>query len=104
MKTIRLTVAEALAQYLAAQKIEVDGKVEQLFGCAFAIFGHGNVTCFGQQLKNIEDKIPTWRGQNEQSMATAAIAYAKANQRRRIGIATSSIGPVSYTHLTLPTK
>lgn len=77
MKTIRLTVAEALAQYLAAQKIEVDGKVEQLFGCAFAIFGHGNVTCFGQQLKNIEDKIPTWRGQNEQSMATAAIAYAK---------------------------
>ncbi|WP_099607351.1 3D-(3,5/4)-trihydroxycyclohexane-1,2-dione acylhydrolase (decyclizing) [Vibrio coralliilyticus] len=100
MKTIRLTVAEALAQYLAAQKIEIDGKVEQLFGCAFAIFGHGNVTCFGQQLKNIEDKIPTWRGQNEQSMATAAIAYAKANQRRRIGIATSSIGPGATNMVT----
>ncbi|MDA0382803.1 3D-(3,5/4)-trihydroxycyclohexane-1,2-dione acylhydrolase (decyclizing) [Vibrio owensii] len=100
MKTVRLTVAEALAQYLAAQMIEIDGKKEQLFGAAFAIFGHGNVTCFGQQLKNIEDKIPTWRGQNEQSMATAAIAYAKANLRRRIGIATSSIGPGATNMVT----
>ncbi|WEM44761.1 3D-(3,5/4)-trihydroxycyclohexane-1,2-dione acylhydrolase (decyclizing) (plasmid) [Photobacterium sp. DA100] len=100
MKTVRLTVAEALAKYLAAQMIEIDGKKEQLFGAAFAIFGHGNVTCFGQQLKNIEDKIPTWRGQNEQSMATAAIAYAKANQRRRIGIATSSIGPGATNMVT----
>ena len=40
MKTIRLTVAEALAQYLAAQKIEVDGKVEQLFGCASVSYTH----------------------------------------------------------------
>jgi 3D-(3,5/4)-trihydroxycyclohexane-1,2-dione acylhydrolase (decyclizing) len=100
MNTVRLTVAEALAKYLAAQKIEIDGKEEQLFGAAFAIFGHGNVTCFGQQLKNIEDKIPTWRGQNEQSMATAAIAYAKANQRRRIGIASSSIGPGATNMVT----
>ncbi|OLQ72142.1 3D-(3,5/4)-trihydroxycyclohexane-1,2-dione acylhydrolase (decyclizing) [Photobacterium proteolyticum] len=100
MKTVRLTVAEALAKYLAAQMIDIDGKKEQLFGAAFAIFGHGNVTCFGQQLKNIEDKIPTWRGQNEQSMATAAIAYAKANQRRRIGIATSSIGPGATNMVT----
>ena len=100
MNTVRLTVAEALAKYLAAQLIEIDGKKEQLFGTAFAIFGHGNVTCFGQQLKNIEDKIPTWRGQNEQSMATAAIAYAKANQRRRIGIATSSIGPGATNMVT----
>lgn len=100
METLRLTVAEALAKYLAAQKISIDGQVEQLFGAAFAIFGHGNVTCFGQQLKNIEDKIPTWRGQNEQSMATAAIAYAKANRRQRIGIATSSIGPGSTNMVT----
>ncbi|PSU36359.1 3D-(3,5/4)-trihydroxycyclohexane-1,2-dione acylhydrolase (decyclizing) [Photobacterium lutimaris] len=100
MNTVRLTVAEALAKYLAAQMIEINGKKEQLFGAAFAIFGHGNVTCFGQQLKNIEDKIPTWRGQNEQSMATAAIAYAKANQRRRIGIATSSIGPGATNMVT----
>ena len=100
MKTIRLTAAEALAKYLTAQKIEINGKLEQLFGTCFAIFGHGNVTCFGQQLKNIEDKIPTWRGQNEQSMAMAAVAYAKANKRQRIGIATSSIGPGAANMIT----
>ncbi|PJE78975.1 3D-(3,5/4)-trihydroxycyclohexane-1,2-dione hydrolase [invertebrate metagenome] len=100
MKRIRLTMAEALAKYLAAQKIITDGKREQLFGCCFGIFGHGNVTCFGQQLKNIQDKIPTWRGQNEQSMALAATAYAKANKRRRIGIATTSIGPGAANMVT----
>ncbi|WP_413113255.1 3D-(3,5/4)-trihydroxycyclohexane-1,2-dione acylhydrolase (decyclizing) [Thaumasiovibrio sp. DFM-14] len=100
MKTIRLTVAEAFAKYLAAQMIDIDGKREQLFGASFAIFGHGNVTCFGQQLKNIENKIPTWRGQNEQTMASAAIAYAKANKRQRIGIASSSIGPGATNMVT----
>jgi 3D-(3,5/4)-trihydroxycyclohexane-1,2-dione acylhydrolase (decyclizing) len=100
MKTIRLTLAEALVKYLVAQKIEIDGKVEPLFGCSFAIFGHGNVTCLGQQLKNVQDQLPTWRGQNEQSMAMAAVAYAKANQRRRIGIATASIGPGATNMIT----
>ena len=100
MKVIRLTLAEALVKYLVAQKIEIDGQVESLFGCSFAIFGHGNVTCLGQQLKNVEDQLPTWRGQNEQSMAMAAVAYAKANQRRRIGIATASIGPGATNMIT----
>ena len=100
MKTCKLTTASALIKYLAAQKIRVNGKTEQLFGCIFAIFGHGNVTCLGQQLKDVEDIIPTWRGQNEQSMALAAVAYAKASQRRRMGIATSSIGPGAANMVT----
>jgi 3D-(3,5/4)-trihydroxycyclohexane-1,2-dione acylhydrolase (decyclizing) len=100
MDTVRLTVAEALVKYLVAQKIEIDGHVESLFGCSFAIFGHGNVTCLGQQLKNVEDQLPTWRGQNEQSMAMAAVAYAKANNRQRIGIATTSIGPGATNMVT----
>lgn len=100
MNTVRLTVAEALVKFLVAQKIEIEGKVEPLFGCSFAIFGHGNVTCLGQQLKNVEDQLPTWRGQNEQSMAMAAIAYAKANKRQRIGIATTSIGPGATNMVT----
>ena len=41
-----------------------------------------------------------WRGQNEQSMALAAVAYAKAQQRRRIGIAVSSIGPGALNMVT----
>ncbi len=98
--TIKLTTAQALVKFLTAQKIEIDGKVESLFGCAFAIFGHGNVTCLGQQLEENQDIIPTWRGQNEQSMALAAISYAKANKRQRIGIASSSVGPGATNMVT----
>ena len=95
-----MTTAKALVKYLSVQKIEIDGEVQPLFGCAFAIFGHGNVTCLGQQLKDHQSTIPVWRGQNEQSMALAAVAYAKANKRQRIGIATSSIGPGATNMVT----
>ncbi|MFD2178275.1 3D-(3,5/4)-trihydroxycyclohexane-1,2-dione acylhydrolase (decyclizing) [Veronia pacifica] len=100
METVRLTTAEALARYLTKQFIEVDGEEVPLFGCAFAIFGHGNVTCLGQQLYEHQSDIPTWRGQNEQSMALAAIAYARANKRQRVGIATSSVGPGAANMIT----
>ncbi|MBU6440176.1 MAG: 3D-(3,5/4)-trihydroxycyclohexane-1,2-dione acylhydrolase (decyclizing) [Betaproteobacteria bacterium] len=98
--TIRLTVAEALARFLRAQRIEIDGRAEPLFGSVFAIFGHGNVTCLSQPLLEGADELPVWRGQNEQSMALAAVAYAKANLRRRIAVATTSIGPGASNLLT----
>ena len=63
----------------------------------FAIFGHGNVTCLGQALEEVKDDLPTWRGQNEQGMALAAVAYAKAMRRRQIMVATSSIRPARRT-------
>jgi 3D-(3,5/4)-trihydroxycyclohexane-1,2-dione acylhydrolase (decyclizing) len=100
MKLIRMTVARAICQHLAAQKIDNEDSVDPLFGCLFAIFGHGNVTCLGQQLKEIGQVIPTWRGQNEQSMANAAVAFAKTKLRRQIGIATSSIGPGATNMVT----
>ena len=100
MSTLTLTVADALARFLRAQKIEIDGRIEPLFGCVFAIFGHGNVTCLSQPLRDGADELPVWRGQNEQSMALAAVAYAKAHQRRRIGIATTSIGPGATNMVT----
>ena len=100
MQTLRMTVAEALFAFLRAQHIETDAGSEPLFGCLFAIFGHGNVTCFSQALQAHQDVLPVWRGQNEQSMAMAAVAYAKARQRRRIGIAISSIGPGALNMVT----
>jgi 3D-(3,5/4)-trihydroxycyclohexane-1,2-dione acylhydrolase (decyclizing) len=100
METVDLTVADALARYLRAQKIEINGRTHNLFGCVFAIFGHGNVTCLSQPLKDGQDELPVWRGQNEQSMALAAVAYAKANLRQRIGIASSSIGPGATNMVT----
>ena len=74
MQTIRLTMAQALVRYLANQNILNDGNEEALFPGVFAIFGHGNVTCLGEALESFKNVIPTWRGQNEQSMALAGVA------------------------------
>ena len=99
MKTIRLTMAQALVRYLVNQHTMLDSKQEPLFPGVFAIFGHGNVTCLGEALESVRDVMPTWRGQNEQSMGLAAVAFAKARRRRQIMVATSSIGPGCTTFL-----
>jgi 3D-(3,5/4)-trihydroxycyclohexane-1,2-dione acylhydrolase (decyclizing) len=96
-KTIRLTMAQALVRYLAALRVDSG---EPLFGGAFAIFGHGNVAGLGEALYQYRDTFPTYRAHNEQAMAHAAIAYAKANMRRRMMAVTSSIGPGATNLLT----
>ncbi len=93
-------MAQALVRYLANQRIVIEGKEEALFPGVFAIFGHGNVTCLGEALESVKEILPTWRGQNEQSMALAGVAYAKAKRRRQIMVATSSIGPGCTNLLT----
>ena len=98
--TIRLTMAQAVVRYLCNQFTEIDGKRVPLFAGVFGIFGHGNVTCLAEALEAVQDELPTWRGQNEQSMALAAIAYAKVKKRRQIMIATTSIGPGSTNLVT----
>jgi 3D-(3,5/4)-trihydroxycyclohexane-1,2-dione acylhydrolase (decyclizing) len=100
MSTIRLTMAQALVRYLVNQFIVIDGKEEPLFPGVFGIFGHGNVTCLSEALVEVRDVLPVWRGQNEQSMALAAIGYNKAKLRRQIMIATSSIGPGATNMVT----
>jgi 3D-(3,5/4)-trihydroxycyclohexane-1,2-dione acylhydrolase (decyclizing) len=100
MDTIRLTTAQAVVRFLVAQRIEVEGADAPLFPGVFAIFGHGNVTCLGEALEAARDDLPTWRGQNEQTMAMAAIAFAKAKRRRQIMVATSSIGPGALNMVT----
>ena len=99
-KTIRLTMAQALVRYLCNQFTEIDGERVQLFAGVFGIFGHGNVTCLGEALEAVQDQLPTWRGQNEQSMALAAIGFAKAKLRRQLMIATSSVGPGATNMVT----
>jgi len=98
--TVRLTMAQALVRYLCNQFTEIDGERVPLFAGVFGIFGHGNVTCLAEALEAVQDRLPTWRGQNEQSMALAAIAFAKAKRRRQIMIATSSIGPGATNMVT----
>lgn len=92
-RTIRLTMAQALTRYLAAQMTEIDGERLPIFGGVWAIFGHGNVAGLGEALWHERERLPTFRAHNEQAMAHAAIAYAKANMRRRFMAATTSIGP-----------
>ena len=100
MPTIRLTCAQALVRFLAAQRTTVDGTEVPLFAGAWAIFGHGNVAAMGEALHGIGDALPTYRGHNEQGMALSAIAYAKAMRRRRMMAVTSSIGPGATNMVT----
>src|SRR4051795_5282226 len=98
--TVRSTMAQALVRYLCNQFTEIDGERVPLFAGVFAIFGHGNVTCLSEALESVRDTLPTWRGQNEQSMALAAIGFAKAKRRRQIMVAASSIGPGATNMVT----
>ena len=90
---VRLTMAQALVRYLAALRAQTPDGVRPLFGGVFAIFGHGNVAGIGEALYAHRDELPTYRAHNEQAMAHAAIAYAKAHIRRRMMACTTSIGP-----------
>lgn len=98
--TVRLTMAQALVRYLCNQFTLIDGERVPLFAGVFAIFGHGNVTCLSEALEQVQDVLPTWRGQNEQSMALAAIGFAKARKRRQIMVAAASIGPGAANMVT----
>ena len=97
MTTIRLTAAQAMMRWLSVQMTE-DG--ERFVDSVWAIFGHGNVAGIGEALHGIGDALPTLRGQNEQTMAHAAIAYAKTKKRRRAMAVTSSIGPGATNMVT----
>ncbi len=98
--TIRLTAAQALVRYLAAQYREMDGVERKLFAGVWAIFGHGNVAALGEALYAARDDLPTFRAHNEQAMGHAAIAFAKATRRRRMMACTSSIGPGASNMVT----
>ena len=98
--TIRLTMAQAVVRYLSAQSTRVNGKQVPLFAGCWAIFGHGNVAGLGEALYAARDTLPTYRAHNEQGMAHAAVAYAKAMKRRRMMVCTTSIGPGATNMVT----
>ncbi|MCV3239621.1 3D-(3,5/4)-trihydroxycyclohexane-1,2-dione acylhydrolase (decyclizing) [Mesorhizobium sp. ZC-5] len=99
-KTIRLTMAQALTRFMSHQMTVIDGEKLPIFGGVWAIFGHGNVAGIGEALYQVREELPTFRAHNEQGMAHAAIAFAKASFRRRFMAATSSIGPGATNMVT----
>lgn len=99
-KTIRLTMAQAVAHFLTKQMTVIDGKTVPIFGGVWAIFGHGNVAGMGEALYQVREQLPTYRAHNEQGMAHAAIAYAKTSFRQRFMACTTSIGPGALNMVT----
>ncbi|WP_216587872.1 3D-(3,5/4)-trihydroxycyclohexane-1,2-dione acylhydrolase (decyclizing) [Streptomyces brasiliscabiei] len=91
--TTRLTVAQALVRFLAAQYTERDGERRRLIGATWGIFGHGNVAGLGQALVEYADDMPYLQGRNEQSMVHAAVGYARQSNRLSTHAVTTSIGP-----------
>jgi 3D-(3,5/4)-trihydroxycyclohexane-1,2-dione acylhydrolase (decyclizing) len=99
-KIVRLTMAQALTRYLAAQFVELDGELVPYFAGMWAIFGHGNVAGMGEALADMGERLPTYRAHNEQGMAHAAVAFAKASRRDRAMACTTSIGPGATNMVT----
>ena len=100
MEFERLTTAQAMVKWFCAQEVETGSGIKPLFPAVFGIFGHGNVTCLAEALERVQDQMPTYRGQNEQGMALAGVAYARAKRGEQICIATSSVGPGATNMVT----
>jgi 3D-(3,5/4)-trihydroxycyclohexane-1,2-dione acylhydrolase (decyclizing) len=97
---MKLTVAQALIRFLAAQEVERDGKRERFVAGCWGIFGHGNVAGIGQALQQYHEQMPYHQGRNEQAMVHVASGYAR--QRNRLGIyaCTTSVGPGATNMVT----
>jgi 3D-(3,5/4)-trihydroxycyclohexane-1,2-dione acylhydrolase (decyclizing) len=106
LATVRLTVAQATARFLAAQWSERDGERRRFFAGVFGIFGHGNVAGFGQALLQMEQEaagrspLPYVLARNEQAMVHTSVAYARQKDRLETWACTASIGPGSTNMLT----
>ena len=99
MKTVRLTVAQAVIKYLNQQYVERDGVENKFFAGCFGILGHGNVAGIGQAIQQ-QDDLKYYQCRNEQSMVHTAAAYAKMKNRLSTFICTTSIGPGATNMLT----
>jgi len=97
--TIRLTMAQAVIQFLKNQYTERDGVERPFFAGCFGIFGHGNVAGIGQALQQYPD-FRYYQTRNEQAMVHTAAAYAKQSNRLQTLVCTSSIGPGATNMLT----
>jgi len=97
---MRLTVAQALVRFLAAQYTERDGEQRRLIAGCFGIFGHGNVAGVGQALLQDAEQMPFHHGRNEQAMVHAAAGYARMTNRLSTLACTSSVGPGATNMVT----
>lgn len=100
MKTVRLTMAQALVRFLENQYLSFDGQERPFVRGVFMLPGHGNVVGLGQALLQERKRLLVYQGKNEQGMAHAAIAFAKQMKRKQIFAVTSSVGPGAANMVT----
>jgi 3D-(3,5/4)-trihydroxycyclohexane-1,2-dione acylhydrolase (decyclizing) len=98
--TVKLTAAQALIRFLAAQHVERDGVERRFFGGCFGIFGHGNVAGVGEALYESPELLTYYQARNEQAMVHAAAGYARMKNRLGALVCTTSIGPGATNMLT----
>ena len=104
MATKRMTVSQALVEFLGHQWT-VDGDLrERTIPGMFGIFGHGNVAGIGQALKqfNVDqpDLMPYYQARNEQAMVHQSVGYARMHRRRATFASAASVGPGAANMLT----
>lgn len=104
MQTRRMTVAQALVEFLARQWT-VDGTIrERTIPGVFGIFGHGNVAGLGQALHQANlaepDLIPYYQARNEQAMVHQSVGFARMHRRRATFASAASVGPGATNMLT----
>ena len=97
---MRRTVAQAVMGFLAAQHVRRDEREHGFFAGVFGIFGHGNVAGLGEALLHRPAPLPFYLPRNEQAMVHTAAAFAKASNRLRALVCTSSIGPGATNMIT----
>ncbi|MBQ6235994.1 MAG: 3D-(3,5/4)-trihydroxycyclohexane-1,2-dione acylhydrolase (decyclizing) [Clostridia bacterium] len=100
MKTVRLTMAQALVRFLETQYIAYDGKEDPFVEGVIMLPGHGNVVGLGQALRQEAHRLHVWQGKNEQGMAHTAVAFSKQMKRKKIIAVTSSVGPGAANMVT----
>ena len=100
MKTVRLTMAQALVRFLENQYIAYDGVEHPFVEGVIMLPGHGNVVGLGQALYQEAHRLKVWQGKNEQGMAHTAVAFAKQMKRKKIIAVTSSVGPGAANMVT----
>ena len=99
MEPIKLTMAQAIIQFLINQYTERDGQQQPFFAGCFGIFGHGNVAGIGQALQQYPE-FRYYLSRNEQAMVHTAAAFAKMKNRLQTFACTTSIGPGATNMVT----
>jgi 3D-(3,5/4)-trihydroxycyclohexane-1,2-dione acylhydrolase (decyclizing) len=97
---VRLTAAQALVRFLAAQHVERDGVEHHFFGGCSGIFGHGNVAGIGEALYESPELLTYYQARSEQGMVHTAVGYAWMKNRLGAMACTTSIGPGATNMVT----